>query len=694
MGTQTIRQVSTDYGVSRRMLCYYEDVGLLESKRVDGYAYRVYDEAAIRRLQQVIILRKLHIPIKQIKSILVNQDAVELIEIFKQNINGLDERITAMATLKSILVRFVRELQEKTDVRLKLDILNDPSIFSLVDSLAVPISRIEEKMSMDELNKANETLDRLADRDVRVIYHPPAAIVEITYRGDVPKGNGRQRKLVEEMAERFIKETDLFRKYPEMRVFVYGEVDDQDNIWITVPQDFEVPPPYERKLYPGGLYASCTEDWVVGEWVERNKKYEWYNSNFKRAIGWEYFNPFNIYGLDETNPNIMYTMELYPIREKQKYVPGLVDTVERLTERYETMKKETFTVDLTKMEPFVLQKAEYDYDTSGSTAKLHTWRGENNGYVFMLSEQKFNMPLKIDLRAKTTDEKHFDIRFGGMKITLVYKTLKNKPQIELFEEECNGYDARSLRGAYITGEYMDIECWLTKTEIIAKINGELVYFTNGLKYIEKNRKNPDYTRHGVAFFGAASGSTVEVEYLRVTELDITETEEIIIPKLEPKIIVEHIKNDGFYYLGREYTEEWFKTAGNDVWDDFSDNNGWGMVTKNRNNPNYNCTVVNHYANGGKVYMAGTFVDEGTAVPDGFALKKFPPCEYLLVTHEWLGDWFLGEVEAAAKDVRIPDGYTRLEPGDGLVRLVEVENNDPKKGSRWENWIPIRKNSEV
>ena len=95
MELRTIRQVSQDYGISRQMLCYYEQIGLIESGRREDYAYRVYDEAAIRRLQQIIILRKLQIPMKQIKDILGNQDAVAVIEIFKQNISDLDEQITA-----------------------------------------------------------------------------------------------------------------------------------------------------------------------------------------------------------------------------------------------------------------------------------------------------------------------------------------------------------------------------------------------------------------------------------------------------------------------------------------------------------------------------------------------------------------------------------------------------------------------
>lgn len=52
---QTISTVSKNLGTSSRMLRYYEQIGLIESQRVEDYAYRVYDEQAIRRLRQIII---------------------------------------------------------------------------------------------------------------------------------------------------------------------------------------------------------------------------------------------------------------------------------------------------------------------------------------------------------------------------------------------------------------------------------------------------------------------------------------------------------------------------------------------------------------------------------------------------------------------------------------------------------------
>ena len=156
----------------------------------------------------------------------------------------------------------------------------------------------------------------------------------------------------------------------------------------------------------------------------------------------------------------------------------------------------------------------------------------------------------------------------------------------------------------------------------------------------------------------------------------------------PKIVTFQMQLDEFCFLGKEYPHNWYEYM--DVWSDFDKSGGWDMVTKYRNNPSYKCAVVNHLIDPKGIYMAGTFVDYMTEIPDGFTLIKFPAREFIVVTHEWHSDWDLGIVEEAVKTVQIPDGYEKYDGADGIIQLIEVENNDPEKGSRWENWIPIRK----
>ena len=284
MELKTIRQISLDYGVSRRMLCYYEEIGLIKSSRRDDYAYRVYDENEIQRLQQIIILRKLQIPVKQIKDILNNQNAVAVIEIFKQNISKLDEEITALSTLKSILMRFVDELQEKADVYLKLELLNDKTMLAIASTLSFSQNKIKEKVSMEELNKANENLNKLEDKDVRIVYLPPMTVAAAYATGEGCEGKAN------DMITQYVNESGLLKIKPDARSFgfdcskgavVLGQPSHVYEVWVSIPDDIEVPEPLVKRTFEGGLYAAHVlrtwdfQDWrLLREWVNASDKYD------------------------------------------------------------------------------------------------------------------------------------------------------------------------------------------------------------------------------------------------------------------------------------------------------------------------------------------------------------------------------------------------------------------------------------
>jgi len=50
-----IKDVADKYGKTARTLRYYEDMGFLKSTRNNDYAYRMYDQEAIKRLEQIYI---------------------------------------------------------------------------------------------------------------------------------------------------------------------------------------------------------------------------------------------------------------------------------------------------------------------------------------------------------------------------------------------------------------------------------------------------------------------------------------------------------------------------------------------------------------------------------------------------------------------------------------------------------------
>ena len=84
----TVREVSILTGVSVRALHHYDSIGLLPPTAVSAAGYRLYDEAALARLQCIMLYRTLEFPLKDIRAILDSPD-------FDRN-RALDQQIALL----------------------------------------------------------------------------------------------------------------------------------------------------------------------------------------------------------------------------------------------------------------------------------------------------------------------------------------------------------------------------------------------------------------------------------------------------------------------------------------------------------------------------------------------------------------------------------------------------------------------
>lgn len=318
------------------MLRYYEQIGLIESKRKEDYAYRVYDELAIKRLHQIIVLRKLRVPVKQIVKILNNFDAAKAVEIFRHNINQLDEEITSLSTVKTILMHFVEELQEKAHINLNISLLGDESVFSIINSLSFSdnhIIKVKENVSMDELNMASEKLNKLEDKDIRIMYLPPMTVAAAVASGEDCEGKAA------ELIKQFVSKSNLLEIKPDVRSFgfdcskgeaVIGQPSRVYEVWVSIPSDMQVTAPLIKRSFSGGLYAAHVlrtwdfDDWrLLGEWVNSSEKYDtdrgahrWRTPETVAGQGFEETLNFYNYVQNGEMKDLQLDL-LFPIREKQ-----------------------------------------------------------------------------------------------------------------------------------------------------------------------------------------------------------------------------------------------------------------------------------------------------------------------------------------------------------------------------------------
>lgn len=258
MENLTISQVSRMYEVTPRMLRHYEKLGLIHAQRHKDYAYRTYDGEALQCLQQIIILRKLRIPLKEIAVILRDTTQREALRLLQEQLSELDDEINSLTLIRSLLVQFTDRLGESLKRRAHFDLLGDAALVEIVGTLSFPKTTIKENHNMENLNKAEKVLDK--SLPVRILQLPPYTVASFHYIGENPEEN------VGEVVSKFIQESGLYRKKPDARMFGFNHPNPgvlKDGTYgyedqVTIPEDMEVKAPMVKKQFAGGLYAVLT----------------------------------------------------------------------------------------------------------------------------------------------------------------------------------------------------------------------------------------------------------------------------------------------------------------------------------------------------------------------------------------------------------------------------------------------------
>lgn len=105
---RTVKEVSKLTGVSVRTLHHYDAIGLLKPTAVTQAGYRLYDDAALGRLQTILLFRELQFPLKEIKAIL-DSPGFDRSQALEQQIALLELQYQRMGEV----LAFAREMQKK-----------------------------------------------------------------------------------------------------------------------------------------------------------------------------------------------------------------------------------------------------------------------------------------------------------------------------------------------------------------------------------------------------------------------------------------------------------------------------------------------------------------------------------------------------------------------------------------------------
>ncbi len=173
---KTVNEVSKLTGVSIRTLQYYDKIGLLRPAEYTESGYRLYDDAALEKLQQILLFKELEFPLKDIKDIITRSDfdkrlaldqQIELLELKKEHIENL------ISMCRELKLRGVRDLDftafdsskiDEYTKRAKEQWGNTPE-FKEFEEKNKKRSKREEESMMTDFMKLFEEFGAMKDQD-------------------------------------------------------------------------------------------------------------------------------------------------------------------------------------------------------------------------------------------------------------------------------------------------------------------------------------------------------------------------------------------------------------------------------------------------------------------------------------------------------------------------------------------------
>ncbi len=314
-----IRDVAARYDITARTLRYYEDVGLIASMRSDDYAYRLYNEDAIKRIEQILILRKLDISVKDIVRIFSAGNLDVLMEVLHHKADHIQDEVVLLSELKAAVLSFLQEIKN-VDFREALEVKRLYQRATEIEDRLAKAQNAAQDMPVSRMMELTEQLDKLPD--VRVFSLPACRMASSGLdTGPLLIEGGKLEKFDHWFSEADKKRHDRFFA----RDFMWYDPKAKGTVWwYALEQGIEEPNEFETLDFEGGLYASAVsrdEDDSDGERVYRGiKRWVEHSDCFELDERPGHYSMYHIIGTPEIKKAMGYSqLEIYmPIRIKKQ----------------------------------------------------------------------------------------------------------------------------------------------------------------------------------------------------------------------------------------------------------------------------------------------------------------------------------------------------------------------------------------
>ena len=244
MELMKITDLTNQLSISSRTLRYYEQMGLIQSTRLQFEKYRFYDRENIERIKQIIVLRKMQIPIRDIINIYKSQNMSALVESFVTRINSIDNEINALNELKLIVNDFLQAMLDSGIKHISaLPLLYEKMVTHLETQ---EVDENKQEVSFERLSELSEKVS--GTLDLSIIDLPPMRVISSKLKNsDISD--------VEGFWDWLGKNRIPFGTPGSHKLFEYQQGDAQTVIIQNIDREFINESPFVDYEFEGGLFA-------------------------------------------------------------------------------------------------------------------------------------------------------------------------------------------------------------------------------------------------------------------------------------------------------------------------------------------------------------------------------------------------------------------------------------------------------
>lgn len=173
----TVQKLGNLAGISTRTLRYYDEIGILKPARINSSGYRIYGEAEVNRLQQILFYRELGVSLESIRDI-----------VTAPSFNGANalrehhEKLLEKRQQLDMLIANVEKTIAVTEGRIKMADREKFEGFKqkMIDDNEKKYGKeIREKYGNDTVEKSNKKLKNMTQEQYEVLTNLEKQVKEV-----------------------------------------------------------------------------------------------------------------------------------------------------------------------------------------------------------------------------------------------------------------------------------------------------------------------------------------------------------------------------------------------------------------------------------------------------------------------------------------------------------------------------------